>query len=236
MQTLALAGLAILVSIAAQAHAQDTVVKCESEHEKRVSCEMNTGGVVRVKQQLSKTRCVENENWGITKHTVWVDKGCRAVFELEGNGNAQDKSGSEGMSEGSSGYSSNAEAPSAAIRACNAVEDWYGKVVSSNAMKPGWWEIILQYDDGKYVCNVSDKGKVESFNKLREPGAAASSEPPTAAIRACNAVEDWYGKVISSSPLKPGWWELILQYDQGKYVCNVNESGEVESFERLRNQ
>jgi hypothetical protein len=232
MQTTQLIGLAFLTCFAVQVQAAGNVVKCESEHDKRVSCDMNTGGVVKIKQQLSKTRCVEDENWGITKHTVWVDKGCRAVFELQGSNNASSRS-DEGDN---SGYASNGNAPNSAIRACNAVEDWYGKVVSSNAMKPGWWEIILQYDDGKYVCNVSDTGEVESFEKLREPGAAAATEPPAAAVRACNAVEDWYGKVVSSNALKPGWWEIILQYDNGKYVCNVSDSGQVDTFERLRNQ
>lgn len=53
------------------------------------------------------------------------------------------------------------------VQACNAVEDRYGKVVESNALKPGAWEIILEYDDGAYVCNVDDRNKVTYFEKLK---------------------------------------------------------------------
>lgn len=163
MQAHHISGLVLLFAFTAQAQAQGNVVQCESEHDKRVSCEMNTGGVVKIKQQLSKTRCVEDENWGITKHTVWVDKGCRAVFELEGS----DSTSGKGMAgDEDPQYASNKGAPTAAVRACNAVQDWYGEVLTSTAMKPGWWEIILQYDSGKYVCNVSESGEIESFERL----------------------------------------------------------------------
>ena len=53
------------------------------------------------------------------------------------------------------------------VQACNAVEDRYGKVVESSALKPGAWEIILEYDDGNYVCNVDEKAKVTYFEKLK---------------------------------------------------------------------
>ena len=126
-----------------------TGVTCESENERRKECAMDTRGDVRVVKQLSKTKCVEGENWGLSKHSIWVDGGCRAKFELQGGG-AHERSGP----------------PSSAVRACNAVDDRYGKVVSSTPLKAGAWEIILDYDDGNYVCNVEDNGRVTYFEKL----------------------------------------------------------------------
>jgi hypothetical protein len=127
-------------------------VTCESKDGGRADCTMNTSGNVRLVRQLSKTRCVEGENWGLFKHSVWVSNGCRAVFASDG---------------GSGGSHAADGPPPKAIQGCNAVQDRYGQVVSHSALKPGHWEIILQYDDGQYVCNVNNGGHVSYFEKLR---------------------------------------------------------------------
>jgi hypothetical protein len=76
----ALIAVAVLgLTCAAQAHAQR--VTCESRNQQRTECDMNTQGEVRVVQQLSKAACTEGVTWGLSKHAVWVEGGCRAVFE-----------------------------------------------------------------------------------------------------------------------------------------------------------
>jgi hypothetical protein len=55
-------------------------VTCESKDNRQVECAMNTRGDVRVVRQLSKTACVEGRTWGLSRHSVWVKDGCRAVF------------------------------------------------------------------------------------------------------------------------------------------------------------
>ena len=50
---------------------------------------MDTRGDVRLVRQLSRTECVQNRNWGLYRHSVWVKDGCRAVF---GNGRAEPSS------------------------------------------------------------------------------------------------------------------------------------------------
>ncbi len=62
----------------------------------------------------------------------------------------------------------------------------------------------------------------------------AAGEPPSALIRACNAVDDDYGEVLEATPLKPGAWEIILKYNKGNYVCNVEQGGKVTYFEKLK--
>jgi hypothetical protein len=57
-------------------------VTCESNDKRQVECPMNTRGEVRVIRQLSKTACVEGVSWGLSRHSVWVKDGCRAVFGL----------------------------------------------------------------------------------------------------------------------------------------------------------
>lgn len=55
---------------------------CESRNNGHSECEYRSSGkvTVHVNRQLSKTRCVFNENWGTWDGGVWVDYGCRAEF------------------------------------------------------------------------------------------------------------------------------------------------------------
>jgi hypothetical protein len=141
-------------------------VTCESDGGRRVECDMNTSGRIVVVRQLSRTQCIENTNWGANRSSIWVDGGCRAVFAREGAGGGQ-PTRSEIAREDAQ-YDSSGRAPSAAIRACNkfADEGYDGTIVSQNAMKPGWWEVVLRFEEYRYACNVSSSGQVESFNKI----------------------------------------------------------------------
>lgn len=76
MRTCIVLGLSLLV--AAPAWAAD--VTCESKGRGRTECPMDTQGDVQVKRQLSKSPCTEGVTWGLSKHAVWVEQGCRAVF------------------------------------------------------------------------------------------------------------------------------------------------------------
>ncbi|MCL7713348.1 DUF3011 domain-containing protein [Stenotrophomonas mori] len=62
----------------------DGNIRCESNDNRQRVC--NTGwrraALVR---QLSKTRCIEGDNWGSSNGAVWVTNGCRAEF-AEGRG------------------------------------------------------------------------------------------------------------------------------------------------------
>ena len=55
-------------------------VTCESKGKAQTSCDMDTRGEVRLVRQLSKSACTEGVSWGLSKHSVWVSNGCRAVF------------------------------------------------------------------------------------------------------------------------------------------------------------
>jgi hypothetical protein len=148
-------------------------VTCESIGGRRVECDMNTHGRVRVLRQLSRTACIEDTNWGLNRSSVWVDGGCRAVFAREAagsdaGGGAAGPATRAGLAREDAQFDSSGRAPAAALSACNAFADqgYDGTVVSQNGMKPGWWEIVLRYEDYRYVCNVSSAGQVESFDKI----------------------------------------------------------------------
>jgi hypothetical protein len=133
-------------------------VTCESKDFQRQECDMNTRGEVQLVRQLSKTRCVEGRNYGFNRRSVWVDQGCAAVF-------------AEDPEYASVGRQRPAGRPSLdQIAACNGHLGRYdSEVVSSTPLKPGAWEIILEYSDGQYVCDVNADNEVEAFEKLRHP-------------------------------------------------------------------
>lgn len=124
---------------------------CESNDNRRVECSMDTSGRVRMVRRLSNAPCIEGSTWGTRRGAVWVSNGCRAVFRSDGGGYVGGGS----------------RPPDAAVRGCNAVEDWYGTLVRATVMRPGYWELILQYTDGQYVCEVDGSGRVGRFEKLR---------------------------------------------------------------------
>lgn len=141
-------------------------VTCESTNGQRTECDMNTSGVVRVVRQLSKTACVEDRNWGLNKHSIWVDGGCRAVFARDGAGGG--RSGEVDVVAEDAQYQSSGRAPAAAIEACNrrAAQGYDGTIVSQNPLKPGWWEVVLRFETTRYVCNVNDSGRIDSFEMI----------------------------------------------------------------------
>lgn len=60
-------------------------VSCESQDGQDHFCQVDLGGAGRATlvRQLSKTRCIEGENWGFNRAGVWVTQGCRAEFTID---------------------------------------------------------------------------------------------------------------------------------------------------------
>ena len=57
---------------------------CLSENAKYRECQLPVDGRARLVRQYSKTACQEGYNWGQRGDRVWVDRGCRAQFEVVG--------------------------------------------------------------------------------------------------------------------------------------------------------
>jgi hypothetical protein len=63
-------------------------VRCESLQSSnygRQYCAADTRGGVRLSRRLSDSDCIEGSSWGYDNGGVWVDKGCRADFQLQSN-------------------------------------------------------------------------------------------------------------------------------------------------------
>jgi len=69
-----------------------TVVICESGW-RRHDCKADTHFGVQLNRQLSSRSCIEGKTWGYNSNGIWVQRGCRAEFIL--NGPAYSASNSE---------------------------------------------------------------------------------------------------------------------------------------------
>ena len=57
-------------------------VYCASDDGKRNRCPVDTRGGVRLSRQRSGSACVYGSTWGYDQRGLWVDRGCRADFEV----------------------------------------------------------------------------------------------------------------------------------------------------------
>lgn len=87
--TLLLAGLVGLPTVVRaqwQNPAYGNRFNCESSDGRYRECRVDTRRGVQMTRQLSRTQCIEGQNWGIGRDVVWVDRGCRAEFATGGYG------------------------------------------------------------------------------------------------------------------------------------------------------
>jgi Protein of unknown function (DUF3011) len=68
-------------------------IYCASDDGRRRTCPVNTGGGVRLVNQRSGSACVQGRTWGFNRNSIWVDRGCRADFEV-GRGRGDGPNGS----------------------------------------------------------------------------------------------------------------------------------------------
>jgi Protein of unknown function (DUF3011) len=62
--------------------APDQIISCASDDQRRHYCPVDTRGGVRLLKQNSETPCRQGESWGFDDRGIWVDRGCRADFQV----------------------------------------------------------------------------------------------------------------------------------------------------------
>ena len=82
-------------------------IYCASDDGRRHTCAANTSsGNVRLVNEKSGLNCVQGRTWGFTRAGIWVDRGCRADFEVGGGrGNGNYGRGNNGNDRGNNGGS-----------------------------------------------------------------------------------------------------------------------------------
>jgi hypothetical protein len=62
------------------------IINCSSDDGRRRYCDVEPRAGVRLARQISGSPCREGETWGRDGRGLWVDRGCRAEFEIGGDG------------------------------------------------------------------------------------------------------------------------------------------------------
>ena len=57
-------------------------ITCESRDKRRFQCRIGERDVPRLIRRLSREPCTKETGWGVAEGYLWVDKGCRAEFEI----------------------------------------------------------------------------------------------------------------------------------------------------------
>lgn len=84
----ALLGAALALPVAPPALAWTGTIVCESHGYRRNFCRVDTEGRVRLVREISHGNlCRQGRGWGFDNRGIWVDRGCRGVFEF-GRGRA----------------------------------------------------------------------------------------------------------------------------------------------------
>lgn len=88
-------------------------IYCASEDGRRRTCAVNTSsGNVRLLREQSQSACVEGRTWGFNRDGIWVDRGCRAYFEVGGDG----RRGNNGPGVGNDGGFLGGDRPNGQVR------------------------------------------------------------------------------------------------------------------------
>ncbi len=124
-------------------------VTCESTDQRQVSCEMDTRGNVEVARQISHIRCEQGQNWGLSRHSVWVNGGCRAVFR------------------NTSRAAYTAPSGGTALGSCNTRKGAQGTLVTQVPVGSDYQELIIDYPDGRFLCMLRNNGEVQSVTPVR---------------------------------------------------------------------
>ena len=62
---------------------QSQIISCSSDNMRRNYCAADVRGGVQLVKQRSDSPCIFNHTWGfINGRGIWVDRGCRADFEV----------------------------------------------------------------------------------------------------------------------------------------------------------
>ena len=64
---------------------QTQTVSCSSDDMRWHACQADTSSGVRLLRQRSETDCIYGQTWGYDDRGIWVDRGCRADFEIGGD-------------------------------------------------------------------------------------------------------------------------------------------------------
>ena len=185
-------------------------VECRSDNYRYAECQVGWRGAQLVRR-TSTTVCVEGQNWGFRRGSIWVDKGCKAVF-VEGQGHGGGWGGGPG---GPGGERIECNSERNRYKACP-VGNWRGARLvrqTSNAacVEGRTWGLqrgTLWVDEGcAGVFEASRHGGGSG-------GPGGPGGPGGAATLTCNSVNHGYRECTA-----PGWRDARLLRQTSNAAC-----------------
>lgn len=82
LKNLTRAGFVLIVLLGSGPTISAQVISCSSDDGKRRFCAADIQGQVRLVKQNSDSVCRQGYSWGVDRGGIWVDRGCRADFEV----------------------------------------------------------------------------------------------------------------------------------------------------------
>lgn len=239
-------------------HAMAASVTCQSRNNQREDCSLRGRGEVVLVRQLSKTTCVKGRNWDETRQGLYVTDGCGGVFETRdgwndrpvqgggwgggGNPGGPNRPGGNGYSDlvGVRASSGESELQQRGFREARNQSAPGGRFVFWRTPSRGCIEVRVA--DGRFQTirpvnnSECDGGRpIPPMPPERPMPGNAGRLPPPGSLNACmqaiNQGRD--ASVERQAPVRGGMWELALRYPGGRYLCIVNDRGQVSSFNPL---
>jgi len=142
LETLALSGLLLFAATAVQA----STVTCESRNNSYQSCPVDASGGVRLSRQLSSQGCWQNDTWGYDRNRIWVDRGCRAEFQV----------GTQNSANTANAVAAAAVVglAAAAIIASNKNDDHHNNKHNNNRYDTNYYDRYYDSYDDRYYANT----------------------------------------------------------------------------------
>ena len=251
----AVAAAALLLAAGA---AQAASVTCQSRNNQREECRLRGRGEVVLVRQTSNTKCVQGRNWDETREGLYVTDGCGGVFETREDGGGRssrhgdDRPGQGGWSGAAGPANGGGDQALVGMRASSGESELqrrgYRQVRSESApdgrfmfwRTPSRGCIEVRVTDGRFqTVRTVDQGQCDNSRPLPadRPMRGNDSHPRRqAAVANCSmqynteATGASEGTVEGQRYLRPGVWELRMQIAGRRFDCQVNERGQVVSF------
>jgi hypothetical protein len=196
---------------------------CSSTESKYRECQLPVDGRARLVKQKSDSPCIEGQTWGQRGDRLWVDRGCRAKFEVVFGG-------------GGPGQRVDCRSEQARYRECPIQRGYVGKLVSDDSggkcRSPGAWGTR----DGLIWVNLGCKGRFELVRSGGGSGGGSSGggnpgQQQRAEVQCRNqaAREGVAVRSIEPAVLRGSYWETTVDGTKGntrvRAICRFYPGG-----------
>lgn len=133
---------------------QNAVITCSSDDGRRNYCNADTRGGVQMTRQISGSPCIQGQTWGQDSRGLWVDRGCRAEFQV-------------GQSQVNPGYNRNSGAYGDQPRSDDRRNTNNNNNRYNNNSNSSVQTVTCNSDDGKrHYCDVDTRNGVNMTRKI----------------------------------------------------------------------